>query len=136
MAIAVEVVSYLEDAQSCLTEMMRVIKPGGQLIFTATSPISLSLFPLINQISGRVKLSGLTHLLQHFYSVASLRKMLSASGADLAEVKGAGFVTVFHRIADRILPKSWMNPVYRHSSGLDGALTRHSSLAGLSLHMA
>jgi ubiquinone/menaquinone biosynthesis C-methylase UbiE len=136
VAIAVEVIRYLEDAQSCLAEMMRVIKPGGKLIFTATSPISLSLFPLINQLSGRVKLPTLTHLLQHFYSVRSLRKMLSLSGADLTEVKGACFVTVFHRIADRILPKGWMDPVYRHSSGLDAALTRHPRLAGLSLHMA
>jgi ubiquinone/menaquinone biosynthesis C-methylase UbiE len=136
VVIAVEVLRYLEDAPGSLAEMLRVTKPGGQVIFTATSPISLSLFPLINQISGRMKIPTLTHLLQHFYSVASLRRMLGVAGADLAQVRGAGFVTVFHRIADRILPDGWMDPVYRSSAGLEGPLSRRASLAPFSLHMA
>ena len=136
VVIAIEVLRYLDTEHAALFEMLRVIKPGGQLIFTATSPVSLCLFPLINQISGRIKLPTLIHLLQHFHSVSSLRRMLVSNGADLVEVKGAGFVTALHLLGDRLLPSRWMEGIYRWCSPLEDRLSRHSQLAGLSLHMA
>ncbi len=136
VVVAIELVRYLDDLRPALAEVFRVLKPEGSFIFTATAPYSLTLYPLINQVSGRIQVPTLTRLLQHFHSPRRLRRILADMGGEILEIRGAGFVTPFHRMGDRMLPVKYMQPLYRWGAQVEDALGRQQGLAGFSQHMA
>lgn len=78
--LCIEVVRYLEQPERALAELYRVLRPGGLCLLTFAPARSTSLYPLLNKLSSRASLPGLTRLRQYFHTAADARRLLADAG--------------------------------------------------------
>jgi hypothetical protein len=60
--------------------MRRVLRPGGLSLVTYAPRYSTNLFPLVNQLSGRMKVAGLSKVRQYFHTAHELERSYAALG--------------------------------------------------------
>jgi len=75
VVVAIEVMRYIQAEDMALSEVRRVLKPGGLCLLTYAPKFSTALYPLLNKITSRVQLAGLSKVRQYFHSVRSLRRL-------------------------------------------------------------
>jgi ubiquinone/menaquinone biosynthesis C-methylase UbiE len=100
--IAIEVMRYIPDADRALSEVHRVLKPGGLCLLTYAPKFSTSLYPLLNKLTSRIQLLQFSKVTQYFHSVGELLRLY----------KKAGFADV--QVEARFLgPFIYVNRLYR-----------------------
>jgi ubiquinone/menaquinone biosynthesis C-methylase UbiE len=90
-ALCIEVVRYLSDPRPALRELGRVLRPGGLALVTFAPLATTSLYPLLNALTSRVRLPGLTHVRQHFHTVRGVERLLAGAGFARVEVSARYF---------------------------------------------
>jgi SAM-dependent methyltransferase len=90
-ALCIEVVRYLDDPRPALRELARVLRPGGVALVTFAPLATTSLYPLVNVVTSRVRLHGMTHVRQHFHTAGRAERLLMATGFDRVEVNARYF---------------------------------------------
>src|SRR5690348_6335773 len=73
LVVCIEVLRYVEDPGPCISEMARVLKPGGRCIATATPVFNLNGYALVNRVAPLVPFVRLTRLRQFFTTSRRLR---------------------------------------------------------------
>ncbi len=89
--LCIEVVRYLTDPRSALRELARVLRPGGLALVTFAPLATTTLYPLVNAVTSRVRLPGLTHVRQHFHTVCGVERLLAGAGLGRVEVNARYF---------------------------------------------
>jgi|SRR5215469_10267178 len=110
--LCVEVLRYLADAAPCISEMARVLRPGGTCLVTATPILNLNGYYPINRLAGLIAVRDLTRLRQFFTTSMRLARQFRAVGFERPQVHGVylGPVNWIERLAPWALPrtlKSW-----------------------------
>lgn len=106
VVICLEVLRYLPDPMPCLTEIRRVLRPGGVGLVTATPVLNLNGYALINPLALRLPQHSLTRLRQYFTTSRRLRAQLPAAGFAQADVHGVylGPINWLERLAPGRMP--------------------------------
>lgn len=78
--LSIEVFRYLPDLGPSSSEMVRVLKPGGEAIITAAPLFQANGYALVNPITRALPGLGLTALKQFFHSSGRLRRELRQAG--------------------------------------------------------
>jgi ubiquinone/menaquinone biosynthesis C-methylase UbiE len=89
--LCIEVVRYLADPRPALSELARVLRPGGLALVTFAPLATTTLYPLVNAVTSRVRLPGLTHVRQHFQTVRGIERLLAGAGFGSVEVNARYF---------------------------------------------
>jgi ubiquinone/menaquinone biosynthesis C-methylase UbiE len=132
LVIAVEVLRYLAGPARAMSEVARVLRPGGTAIVTAAPRWSLNGYAAVNAITGRVRVPSFTYVEQSFLSTGDARRALAEAGFAAGEVHGV-FLGPWHvlgRIAPRMLPR-----VLRTLEPLDDLLADRWPWRGLANHL-
>jgi ubiquinone/menaquinone biosynthesis C-methylase UbiE len=85
IVIAIEVMRYIPDMDLALSEVYRVLKPGGRCLLTHAPKFSTSLYPLLNKLTSVIQLSKFSKVRQYFHSVKGLRRLYKK--ADFIDVQ-------------------------------------------------
>lgn len=127
--ISIEVLRYLPDFRPALREMVRVLKPGGICLLTATPLLNLNGYALLNRLALAVPFGGLVRLRQYFTTSGRLRRQLAEAGLREVVVEGVylGPVNWIERLAPRLL-----RPALRAWEPWDAALADRPVLRDLS----
>jgi ubiquinone/menaquinone biosynthesis C-methylase UbiE len=89
--LCIEVMRYLADPRIALHELARVLRPGGLALVTFAPLATTTLYPLVNALTSRVRLPGLTHVRQHFHTVRGAERLLAGAGFGRVEVSARYF---------------------------------------------
>jgi SAM-dependent methyltransferase len=130
--IAIEVLRYLENPLPVLTEMARVLRPGGKLFVTAAPLWSLNGYALVNWITSRIEIPTFVGLRQYFATSRRLRDEALAAGFNSAEVHGL-FFGPWH-VLGRIAPAT-LGACLRRWEPFDDRTSRLRWLANFSNHL-
>jgi ubiquinone/menaquinone biosynthesis C-methylase UbiE len=127
--LSIEVLRYLENPQPSISEMARVLKPGGIALVTAAPKLNLNGYWPLNQITSRIRVGNLTQLRQHFTTSWNLRRQFHRAGFSVVTVHGIyiGPINWVGRLA-RPLLRSFL----RRWEPIDSALTDRPILRDLS----
>jgi ubiquinone/menaquinone biosynthesis C-methylase UbiE len=130
--LSIEVIRYLQDARHAIRECHRVLRPGGTALVTAMPPLSLTGYPLLNRLTGRIQVGKLTRVQQYFHSVSWLERAFKECGFAKVEVKAAfwGPWINMERLAPGALPK-----LLRAWEKTDDRLAKGSGIKDLSNHL-
>lgn len=110
--LCIEVLRYLPDINTCMSEINRVLKPGGTALVTAAPVFQANFYYPVNRIAAAVKFGNLTHLKQFFHTSGELESASKKSGfaeVDIHGIYGGPWVWV-EKIAPSLMPtllKSW-----------------------------
>jgi ubiquinone/menaquinone biosynthesis C-methylase UbiE len=106
--LCVEVLRYLPDFTRCISEIARVLKPGGVCLVTAAPLFNLNGYWFVNRIASLVRVAGLVHLKQFFATSGELRKSFADAGFVAPTVHGVYFgpVNWVERLTPSLLPRS------------------------------
>jgi ubiquinone/menaquinone biosynthesis C-methylase UbiE len=104
LVVCVEVLRYLEDPGPCVSEMARVLKPGGRCIATATPLFNLNGYALVNRVAPLASFVRLTQLRQFFTTSRTLRSLFTYAGFDDVRVHGVYIGPI--NWVERLLPKA------------------------------
>ena len=112
VVLCIEVLRYLANPMPCISEIARVLKPGGVCLATATPLLNLNGYWPINRIASLIRVGDLTRLKQFFTTSRRLRRQFVNAGFSKPPVHGIylGPVNWVERLAPRALPlalKSW-----------------------------
>jgi ubiquinone/menaquinone biosynthesis C-methylase UbiE len=104
--LCIEVLRYLPNCRPCLSEIRRVLKPGGICLATATPRLNLNGYWLVNRAAHFFGIPGLARVKQYFHTAGTLRRAVSAAGFGAVEVQGVylGPVNWVDRLAPFCLP--------------------------------
>jgi ubiquinone/menaquinone biosynthesis C-methylase UbiE len=91
VALCIEVVRYLADSRPALRELARVLRPGGLALVTIAPLGTTSLYPLVNAVTSRVGVPGLTKVRQYFHTVGGAERLLAGAGFARVEVEARYF---------------------------------------------
>lgn len=80
VVLSVEVMRYLAEPAPALSEFSRVLAPGGRALVTFAPKYSTSLYPLINKVTGRVKVGRLSKVQQYFHTTDELERLFRRAG--------------------------------------------------------
>ena len=110
--LCIEVLRYLPDAQRCVQEMARVLKPGGVCLATAAPLFNLNGYWLVNRVANLARIGDLVRLKQFFTTSSKLRREFAAAGFGKRAIHGVylGPINWVERLAPRALPrllKTW-----------------------------
>jgi len=110
--LCIEVLRYLPDAQRCVQEMARVLKPGGVCLATAMPAFNLNGYWLVNRVANVVRIGDLVRLKQFFTTSSKLRREFAAAGFGKPAIHGVylGPINWVERLTPRALPrllKTW-----------------------------
>ncbi|MDQ3713330.1 MAG: hypothetical protein M3388_14080, partial [Acidobacteriota bacterium] len=98
-----------------ISEMSRLLKPGGFCLVTATPLLNLNAYALINKIAHSVKVGDLAQHKQSFHTSARLRKEFSEAGFSSVDIHGV-----------YIGPVNWVGRIF--PKGLSAALKKWESI--------
>lgn len=86
--LSIEVLRHLPRSAKTISEMERLLKPGGFCLVTATPLLNLNGYALINNLAHRVKIGNLARHKQSFHTSTRLRKEFSQGGFSSVEIHG------------------------------------------------
>jgi ubiquinone/menaquinone biosynthesis C-methylase UbiE len=89
--LSIEVLRYLARTQSAISEMARVLKPGGVALVTAAPALSLNGYAAINKLTSRLPVGNLTRLRQYFTTSGRMRREFRNAGFGEVTVHGVYF---------------------------------------------
>lgn len=89
-----EVIEHIPDAQKALTEMWRVLKPGGSVVLSTPNPMSWYGFERYIVWQGILRRKW-NHPLDQWRSMASLKRMVLNAGFSPSQKAGACYVPGF-----------------------------------------
>jgi SAM-dependent methyltransferase len=127
--LCLEVVRYLADPRPALLEVARVLRPGGLALVTFAPLATTTLYPLVNVLSSRVRLPGLTHVRQHFHTVRGAERLLADAGFERVEVSARYFGPFIY--VNR-LSRPVTSALLRRWERIDDRLARARALRNLS----
>ncbi len=106
LALCIEVLRYLPDPDSCITEIARVLRPGGVCLATAAPRFSASGYALVNRLAVVAPVGDLVPLKQYFMTPAELARYFGQAGFSHPEVRGVytGPMNWVEHLAPRRLP--------------------------------
>jgi SAM-dependent methyltransferase len=130
--LSVEVIRYLREPARAIRECHRVLRPGGTALVTAMPPLSLTGYPLLNRLTGRIQVGKLTRVQQYFHSAGWLERTFRECGFAKVEVKAAfwGPWVNLERVAPGALPG-----LLRAWERTDDAIARSGRWKNLSNHL-
>jgi len=110
--MCIEVLRYLPKVDACLSEIARVLKPGGTALVTAAPLLSVNGYYFVNRVATAIPLGGLVRLKQFFATSGGLTDAFRRAGFSEVEVHGvySGPLNWVEHLAPGILPsilKSW-----------------------------
>ena len=91
VAVMIEVVRYLADPEPALRELARVLRPGGLALVTFAPRFTTTAYPLVNRLTGRVRVPGMTDVRQHFHTAGGAERLLAAASFAHVEVNARYF---------------------------------------------
>lgn len=112
--LSIEVLRHLPRSAKAISEMSRLLKPGGYCLVTATPLLNLNAYAVINKIAHSVKIGDLAQHKQSFHTSARLRKEFSDAGFSSVDVRGV-----------YIGPVNWVGRIF--PKGLSAALKKWES---------
>lgn len=112
--LSIEVLRHLPRSARTISEMARLLKPGGYCLVTATPVLNLNGYALINKLAHSIKIGNLARHKQSFHSSARLKKEFGQAGFSSVEIHGVylGPVNWVERVSSKmIVPalKKWEN---------------------------
>lgn len=129
--VCIEVLRYLPDSRRCVEEMLRVLRPGGICLVTASPRFNISGYPLINRIAAAFPLGNLVRLRQFFHTSRGLRREFEGAGFRRVRTHGVylGPINWVERLTPSLLPpllRAWEpidariadRPIVRDLSGM------------------
>jgi SAM-dependent methyltransferase len=108
LVLCLEVLRYLPDPHRCLSEIARVLRPGGRCLATALPLLNLNGFWFVNRLAGLLRVPGLVRLRQSFTTSWALRRAFREAGFGESEVHGVylGPVNWIERLSPSRLPRA------------------------------
>jgi ubiquinone/menaquinone biosynthesis C-methylase UbiE len=88
IVLAIEVMRYIQDIDVALSEVHRVLKPGGLCLLTYAPKYSTALYPLLNKLTSRVQVPNFSKVRQYFHSVGELIGVYNGIGFTDVRVHG------------------------------------------------
>jgi ubiquinone/menaquinone biosynthesis C-methylase UbiE len=132
LVISIEVIRYLKTPDRALSEMARVLKPGGLAIVTAAPKLSLNGYALINTVTSRVKVPTFTRVKHSFMTTRDAEQAALRAGFSRADVHGV-FLGPWHGLG-RFAPKA-LALALRALEPIDDRLSDKPPLRDLANHI-
>jgi SAM-dependent methyltransferase len=104
LVISIEVIRYLPGSEKALSELARVLRPGGTAFVTATPRYALNGYALVSAITSRVAVPTFTKVETSFLTTRSAQRALLDAGFRQSEIHGR-FIGPWH-VLGRIAPRS------------------------------
>jgi SAM-dependent methyltransferase len=103
----IEVLRYLPDPAPCIREMVRVLKPGGICLATATPLFGLNGYAIVNRLAVALPIPRVTRLKQFFTTSPRLRRQFIEAGLTDVRVQGVylGPVVWVERLLPTAIPR-------------------------------
>jgi ubiquinone/menaquinone biosynthesis C-methylase UbiE len=129
LALCIEVLRYLPDPEACISEMARVLRPGGVCLATAAPRFSINGYALVNRLAVTVPVGELVRLKQFFTTPKQLARRFHAAGFSAVEVRSVytGPINWVEHLVPGRLPA-----FLRGWEGIDRRLADQPKLRGLS----
>ncbi|MGH7897665.1 MAG: class I SAM-dependent methyltransferase [Candidatus Binatia bacterium] len=107
VVLCIEVLRYLPEMSRCLSEIGRVLVPGGVCVATATPLLNLNGYYLVNRLAPVLPVKDLVGLRQYFTTSWNLGRTLAEAGLSPFEIHGVYFgpINWVERLAPRQLPR-------------------------------
>ncbi len=104
--VSIEVIRYLPQPKAYISEIERLLKPGGVAVVTAAPPLQANLYPLVNLATSTFKIGSLTNLRQFFHGAGRLRRDFGAAGFSDIKIHGVygGSLVWLERVLPKIVP--------------------------------
>ena len=106
LCLSLEVLRYLPDSQPAISELARVLKPGGEALVTAIPTWNLNGYWLVNRVAGALKPGGLVTLKQYFTTVGELQRQFGRAGFATVDIHAVylGPINWVERLMPSLLP--------------------------------
>jgi len=129
LALCIEVLRYLPDPDRCISELARVLRPGGVCLATAAPLFSVNGYPLVNRVALAAPMGDLVRLKQFFTTPGRLDRQFQKAGFRDIEVRGVytGPINWVEHVAPRRLPS-----FLRRWEPIDQRLADRPKLRGMS----
>jgi ubiquinone/menaquinone biosynthesis C-methylase UbiE len=88
LVLCIEVLRYLPDPERCISEIARVLRPGGLCLATAAPRFSANGYALVNRLAVAAPVGELVRLKQFFTTPAELRRRFGEVGFEAVEIQG------------------------------------------------
>jgi len=132
IVVCIEVIRYLDDPTLGLSEIARVLAPGGLAFITAAPAFSLNGYAVINQITSRVQLPSFTKIRQSFMTVHSAERAMRQVGFSDVAVHGT-FLGPWHALG-RVSPGA-LAVVLRALEPIDDRVSDHELVRDFANHL-
>lgn len=130
--VSIETLRYFSNRNHLLSEVFRVIRPGGLVFITAAPFFSLNTYGIFNVLCRAFNLKSLVSCFQSFEMAGSLKKRLEKAGFTDVTIKGYFFGPYF--LLDKIYPKA-SSFLMKKFENFDGALTEYNLIKNFSNHL-
>lgn len=123
--ICIEVLRYLPNIEAAVSEMARVLRPGGLALVTAAPILNLNGYYVINRMATAWPVGNLVRLKQFFVTSGRLRRAFAEAGFDAPTIHGVyiGPLNWMERLAPQALPS-----FLRKWEGIDARLSDKAGL--------
>jgi 2-polyprenyl-3-methyl-5-hydroxy-6-metoxy-1,4-benzoquinol methylase len=91
VVLCIEVTRYLAAPAAALSEIARVLTPGGLALVTFAPARSTTLYPIVNTLTSRVSVPGMTRVRQYFHNAGEVEQLVAAAGLERGELHARFF---------------------------------------------